>query len=190
MFRAETAALCWFASSPNFLDFRRTFFYLRPTYIYGKLLKIKFEFLKLLRNLGIYSYNLFLLSTFPLIFLQLRGPASALSRKFLDDLMNARHFTIFFVICVIRIFTMKIKTFQLRGNNSVCAVEFQLLRGRAPAQLRGNIVACLITRNICIALGSIRMLIMLIWLSFPTCVLCATLALSSRKDAREGESAQ
>jgi hypothetical protein len=38
----------------------------------------------------------------------------------------------FFLICVIR-------KFQLRGNNSVCAGAFQLLRGRAPAQLRGNI---------------------------------------------------
>jgi hypothetical protein len=29
--------------------------------------------------------------------------------------------------------------FQLRGNNSVCAGAFQLLRGCTPAQLRGNI---------------------------------------------------
>jgi hypothetical protein len=35
---------------------------------------------------------------------------------------------------------MKIKKFQLRGNNSMCAEAFQLLRGRATAQLRGNIV--------------------------------------------------
>jgi hypothetical protein len=34
---------------------------------------------------------------------------------------------------------MKIEKFQLRGNNSVCAGAFQLLRGRATAQLRGNI---------------------------------------------------
>jgi hypothetical protein len=34
---------------------------------------------------------------------------------------------------------MKIGKFKLRGNNSVCAGAFQLLRGRAPAQLRGNI---------------------------------------------------
>jgi hypothetical protein len=34
---------------------------------------------------------------------------------------------------------MKIEKFQLRGNNSVCAGAFQLLRGRAPSQLRGNI---------------------------------------------------
>jgi hypothetical protein len=34
---------------------------------------------------------------------------------------------------------MKIKKFQLRGNNSVCAAAFQLLRCRAPAQLGGNI---------------------------------------------------
>jgi hypothetical protein len=34
---------------------------------------------------------------------------------------------------------MKTEKFQLRGNNSVCAGAFQLLRGRAPAQLRGNI---------------------------------------------------
>jgi hypothetical protein len=35
---------------------------------------------------------------------------------------------------------MKIEKIQLRGNNSVCAGAFQLLRGRATAQLRGNIV--------------------------------------------------
>jgi hypothetical protein len=35
---------------------------------------------------------------------------------------------------------MKIETFQLGGNNSVCTGAFQLLRDRAPAQLRGNIV--------------------------------------------------
>jgi hypothetical protein len=34
---------------------------------------------------------------------------------------------------------MKIEKFQLRGNSSVCAGAFQLLRGRAPAQLTGNI---------------------------------------------------
>jgi hypothetical protein len=34
---------------------------------------------------------------------------------------------------------MKIEKFQLRGNNSLCAEAFQLLRGRAPAQLRGNV---------------------------------------------------
>jgi hypothetical protein len=34
---------------------------------------------------------------------------------------------------------MKIKKFQLRGNSSVYAGAFQLLRGRAPAHLRGNI---------------------------------------------------
>jgi hypothetical protein len=33
---------------------------------------------------------------------------------------------------------MKIENFQLRGNNSLCAGAFQLLHGRAPAQLRGN----------------------------------------------------
>jgi hypothetical protein len=27
----------------------------------------------------------------------------------------------------------------MRGNNSLCTGAFQLLRGRAPAQLRGNI---------------------------------------------------
>jgi hypothetical protein len=36
---------------------------------------------------------------------------------------------------------MKIEKFQLRGNKSVCAGAFHLLRGRTPAQLRGNI-AC------------------------------------------------
>jgi hypothetical protein len=34
---------------------------------------------------------------------------------------------------------MKIEKFELRGDNSVCAGAFQLLRGRAPAQFRGNI---------------------------------------------------
>jgi hypothetical protein len=34
---------------------------------------------------------------------------------------------------------MKIEKFQLRGKNSVCAGAFQLLRGCATAQLRGNI---------------------------------------------------
>jgi hypothetical protein len=33
---------------------------------------------------------------------------------------------------------MKTEKFQLRGNKSVCAGIFQILRGRAPAQLRGN----------------------------------------------------
>jgi hypothetical protein len=35
---------------------------------------------------------------------------------------------------------MKFEKFQLRGNNSVYVEAFQLLRGRASAQLRGNIV--------------------------------------------------
>jgi hypothetical protein len=39
---------------------------------------------------------------------------------------------------------MKIKKFQLRGNNSICAGAFQLLRGRAPVQLRRNVVLRLI----------------------------------------------
>jgi hypothetical protein len=34
---------------------------------------------------------------------------------------------------------MKIEKFQLRGNSLVCAGAFQLLRGGAPAQLRGNV---------------------------------------------------
>jgi hypothetical protein len=38
-----------------------------------------------------------------------------------------------------RIFATQIEEFLLRGNNLVCAVAFQLLRGRAPAQLKGNI---------------------------------------------------
>jgi hypothetical protein len=38
---------------------------------------------------------------------------------------------------------MKIEKTQLRGNNSVCAGAFQFLRGRAPAQLRGNIAISL-----------------------------------------------
>jgi hypothetical protein len=40
---------------------------------------------------------------------------------------------------MIRIFAMKIEKFQLRDNNSVCVGAFQLLRGHAPAQLRGII---------------------------------------------------
>jgi hypothetical protein len=72
-------------------------------------------------------------------FLQLRKPAIALSRKFLPGLTTAGHFNEFFVICIIRIFTKKIENLKLRGNNSVCAGPFQLLCGRAPAQLRGNI---------------------------------------------------
>jgi hypothetical protein len=43
-----------------------------------------------------------------------------------------------FVIWIIRIFTMKTEKFQLRGNNSMCAGAYQLLRVCAPAQLRGN----------------------------------------------------
>jgi hypothetical protein len=35
---------------------------------------------------------------------------------------------------------MKIEKFQLCGNNSLGAGAFQLLRGRAPAQIRGKIV--------------------------------------------------
>jgi hypothetical protein len=34
---------------------------------------------------------------------------------------------------------MNTDKFQLRGNDSECAGTFQLLRGRAPAQLKGNI---------------------------------------------------
>jgi hypothetical protein len=34
---------------------------------------------------------------------------------------------------------MKTEKFQLRGNNSMRAAAFQLLRGRTSAQLRGNI---------------------------------------------------
>jgi hypothetical protein len=41
---------------------------------------------------------------------------------------------------------MKIEKFQLRGNKSVCAGAFQLLRGVAPAQFRGNI-GCMETRT-------------------------------------------
>jgi hypothetical protein len=74
----------------------------------------------------------------PSIFLQLRGPATALSRKFLHYLTTARHFKSFFVICIVRIFRLEIEKFQPRGNNPVCAGGFQLLLGRAPAQLRGN----------------------------------------------------
>jgi hypothetical protein len=38
-----------------------------------------------------------------------------------------------------RIFKMKMEKFDVRGNSSVRVGAFQLLRGRATAQLRGNI---------------------------------------------------
>jgi hypothetical protein len=94
----------------------------------------------MLKVLGTTVQNLASRATFLLIFLQLRGPATALSSKFLRDLTTARHFKRF-LICIIRIFTTKIEKFQLRGNNSVWAGAFHLLRGRAPAQLRGRIFA-------------------------------------------------
>jgi hypothetical protein len=34
---------------------------------------------------------------------------------------------------------MKIEKLELHSNNSACAVEFQLLPGRAPSNLKGNI---------------------------------------------------
>jgi hypothetical protein len=34
---------------------------------------------------------------------------------------------------------MKIEKFELRGNISVCAGAFQLLRHRTPSHLKGNI---------------------------------------------------
>jgi hypothetical protein len=37
---------------------------------------------------------------------------------------------------------MKIEKLQLRGKKSVCAGAFHLLRGRASAQLKGNIAIC------------------------------------------------
>jgi hypothetical protein len=41
---------------------------------------------------------------------------------------------------------MKIEKFELRGNNSVCAGAFHLLRGRAPAQLRRNIAIDIVAK--------------------------------------------
>jgi hypothetical protein len=35
---------------------------------------------------------------------------------------------------------MKIEKLQLRGKNCLCAGAFQLLRARASAQFRGNVV--------------------------------------------------
>jgi hypothetical protein len=67
------------------------------------------------------------------------SPATAVSRKSVHDMTTARHFLEAFFVIYIRIFTMKIAKFQLCGNNSACAGAFQLWRGRAPAQLRGNI---------------------------------------------------
>jgi hypothetical protein len=55
-------------------------------------------------------------------------------------LTTAGHFKSFFVICIIRIFAMKMEKSQLRLNNWVCAGVCQLLRGRATVQLTGNIV--------------------------------------------------
>jgi hypothetical protein len=46
---------------------------------------------------------------------------------------------VFFVIFIIRIFTMKMEKFQLLGKNSLCTGAFQLHRRRATAQIRGNI---------------------------------------------------
>jgi hypothetical protein len=34
---------------------------------------------------------------------------------------------------------MKIEKFELRDKNSLCAEAFQVIRGRAPAQLKRNI---------------------------------------------------
>jgi hypothetical protein len=45
---------------------------------------------------------------------------------------------------------MKTEKFQLRGNDSVCAGAFQLLRGRAPAQLgvnTGCIICCILSND-------------------------------------------
>jgi hypothetical protein len=59
-----------------------------------------------------------------------------------------------FVICIIRIFTIKIENSNcaaaiecVRQHFSYCAAAccagaFQLMRGRAPAQLRGNVAPC------------------------------------------------
>jgi hypothetical protein len=41
---------------------------------------------------------------------------------------------------------MKTEKFQLRGNNSVCAGAFQLMRGRVPKQLKCKIA----TKDACI----------------------------------------
>jgi hypothetical protein len=71
--------------------------------------------------------------------LQLRGSATALNRTFLHDLTTARRSKFFFVICLIGVFIVKTEKSQLRGNYSVSVGTFQLLHGRPPAQLRGNI---------------------------------------------------
>jgi hypothetical protein len=59
-----------------------------------------------------------------------------------DDCGTLYKFVI--VIGVIRTFSTKIEKYQLCGNNSACAGAFQLLRGRAPAQLRGNTLLLLL----------------------------------------------
>jgi hypothetical protein len=61
------------------------------------------------------------------------------TENFYTTWRTAWQFKGFFVIYIIRIFTTKIENFHLRGHNSVCAEAFQLLPGRAPAPLRGNI---------------------------------------------------
>jgi hypothetical protein len=76
-------------------------------------------------------------ATFCLIFFS-SADQLLLWAKCLQDLTSARTLKVF-VICIIRIFTIKIDKSQLRGNNSVCAGALQLMRGRAPAQLRRNI---------------------------------------------------
>jgi hypothetical protein len=57
--------------------------------------------------------------------MQLLGSASAPSRKCLHDLTAAWHFERF-EICTIRILTMQIETFPLRGKNSIGTGTFQL----------------------------------------------------------------
>jgi hypothetical protein len=60
----------------------------------------------------------------PVSFLQLRCPATAVSRQFLHALTTVLHFKKLF-LSIIRKFTTKIEKFQLRGNSSVCAGAFQ-----------------------------------------------------------------
>jgi hypothetical protein len=54
-------------------------------------------------------------------FLQLRGPATALSRKFLHDLTISRHFKSFFCNMRNKKIPAALQKFSVRGNTSVTA---------------------------------------------------------------------
>jgi hypothetical protein len=76
----------------------------------------------------------------PSIFLQLRGPAIAMGRKILHDLKTARHFKSFFVVCIIRIFTMKIETYQLRATIQCAREHFNYCAAAHPRRLERTLL--------------------------------------------------